>query len=602
MVKLLLAVCVLLVGFTVSAQNVVVKKSSDVVVIRGASYYLHVVEEGQTLYSICKAYGVDVETVKQLNDKKDNALSLLEVLKIPYTEPFTSQDKNYYYHKVQKGETLYSISRKFGIKVKRITKENEQYDGAVSLPIGAVVRLPLDEIDMAAVKAEKAANAVLEKEKTAQATADVAKNVHEEHPVIKPVEEHKPVVTEKKPETAVKPVEPVRQEPVKEPIHSVTTEISEQGTIPGYLSDVMLTEGRPVKVALLLPLYAKNVDSTKISGKAEPFVFFYEGILMAADSLKKKGMNIDLMVYDTERDTRNVAEIANELNQVNPDLIIGPVYSSTYKTLMDNLNNRNIPVVYPLSNRLENLGMYPNFVQVNASVNTLADQMTAWLAAKSDTVNIINIRLSGKKGDAAVSGKAEEKLFTDRTERLNGVSFFNWDMEHEPLAALKNILNPHKENIIILPTISEAVVSKLLPSLSLYAGTYRITVVGLPEWQTFTSVDHETYYKLNVKLFNYCYVDYQTDKAKNFAALFRNYFHAEPSNLANKAYDIGLYFISMADKYRDRTLEALTYFPQDGLFSRFSFSPIHGEKGLENKGLYIINYGSDYQLKLKAMK
>ncbi len=59
-----------------------------------------------TLYSICKAYGANIDEVKSLNDKKDNALSLYEVLKVPYTDPFVQQDDKFYYHKVVKGETF----------------------------------------------------------------------------------------------------------------------------------------------------------------------------------------------------------------------------------------------------------------------------------------------------------------------------------------------------------------------------------------------------------------------------------------------------------------------------------------------------------------
>ena len=120
MLRFLLLFCVLWIATGVPAQEHTVKKSSDVVVIRGKSYYLHTVEVGQTLYSISKAYGVDVNELKALNDKKDNTLSLYEVLRIPYVEPFIQQDKDFYYHKVQTGETIYSISRQFDIKPRRI--------------------------------------------------------------------------------------------------------------------------------------------------------------------------------------------------------------------------------------------------------------------------------------------------------------------------------------------------------------------------------------------------------------------------------------------------------------------------------------------------
>ncbi|RHV98625.1 LysM peptidoglycan-binding domain-containing protein [Odoribacter sp. OF09-27XD] len=150
MMKFVIVLFVLLACGRLSAQHVEVHKSTDIVVIKGKSYYLHVVEDGQTLYSICKAYGVDINAVKELNGKQDNAISMFEVLKIPYVEPYVEKDGKYYYHKVEKGETLYSISRKFGIKVRQILKENKQYENT-PLSIGAIVRLPIKEIDVAQI-------------------------------------------------------------------------------------------------------------------------------------------------------------------------------------------------------------------------------------------------------------------------------------------------------------------------------------------------------------------------------------------------------------------------------------------------------------------
>ena len=76
MLKLLFLFLLLWSCGQVLGQGTAVTKSNDIVVIRGKSYYLHTVQPGQTLYSICKAYGANIDEVKSLNDKKDNALSL----------------------------------------------------------------------------------------------------------------------------------------------------------------------------------------------------------------------------------------------------------------------------------------------------------------------------------------------------------------------------------------------------------------------------------------------------------------------------------------------------------------------------------------------
>lgn len=599
MLRFLFAFCALWVCTGVFGQEHVIKKSSDLVVIKGKSYYLHTVGSGQTLYSISKAYGVDVNELKELNGKKDNTLSLYEVLKVPYTDPFVQQDGTYYYHKVKKGETLYSISRLYDIKPRRILKENEQYKGNEPLAIGTVVRLPLNEINPLAIKKEEVSVAKKEGVKEAPKVAKVeaiggGKAVPDE----KIIRKEEPVKLEQK-EIAVK-------NEVEKPLSEVVMMKDDEHPrgMPSFLSDVVMLGDPTAKVALLLPLYAGeypltadtlNTVSSKLSARSEQFVYFYEGILLAVDSLKNKGYNIDLHVFDTEKNTKKIQEITDELERFAPDLIIGPVYGSEFKTVVDNLRNKNIPVVYPLSARSENFGQYPNFVQVNASFATVADKMTDWISLQSANANIINIEVSDAAGDE------DKKLFDRKMKQIHNVRSFKWNSSSEPLGAIKPLLLPDRENIIVLPTTKEADVSKVLPVLAAYADAYKITMVGFPEWQTFTSVEHETYFKLNTKIFTYSYVNNSSPAALAFASDFRRYFYTEPNTLAFKAYDIGLYFMELVAKYRDRSLEAMDYYHKDGLFSRFGFSGIKNNAGKENQALYIVNFGSDYQLNIQPL-
>lgn len=595
MLRFLLLFCILSMAAGMQAQEHTVKKSSDIVVIRGKSFYLHTVEAGQTLFSISKAYGVDVEELKKLNDKNDNTLSLYEVLRIPYVEPFVQIDKNFYYHKVQKGETIYSISRMFDIKPRRIFKFNDKYGQNEPLAVGAVIRLPLNEIDRTVIaRLEKDATTVKPEDKMPVVVKGAEENKDKQ---VKP-EEGKKVLL---------PGEPDKKagEPQKDVLVVGSGDDSAQD-MPPFIQDVVILGEPYVKVALMLPFYAHEYPTvsdtlntpvyTSLSSRSEQFVYFYEGVLLAVDSLKNCGYKIDLRVYDTEKNPDRIYPVVQELNNWKPDLIIGPVYGSVSRAVIENLENKNIPVIYPLSARSENLGQYPNFIQVNTSFPSLANKMSEWIAAQAANANVVYIDLPGNNNEE------DKRLFAQKMRQLDNVQFFEWDFEGSPLADLKLLLLPDRENILILPTIREAEVSKVLPSLGVFADGYQVTVVGFPEWQTFTSVDHEAYFKLNTKIFTYSYVDNHSQAAHDFATKFRNYFYTEPNNLAFKAYDMGLYFISLAAKYRDRTLEAIEYYRQDGEFSRFGFSRIYDGQGKENLALYIVNFGSDYQLKLESLK
>ena len=65
------------------AQEVVVERSSQKTQIGGKVYYMHHVKQGQTLYSISKAYNVTVEEIEKLNPEVKNGLKAGLVLGIP---------------------------------------------------------------------------------------------------------------------------------------------------------------------------------------------------------------------------------------------------------------------------------------------------------------------------------------------------------------------------------------------------------------------------------------------------------------------------------------------------------------------------------------
>lgn len=598
MLKLLFLFLLLWSCGQVLGQGTAVTKSNDIVVIRGKSYYLHTVQPGQTLYSICKAYGANIDEVKSLNDKKDNALSLYEVLKVPYTDPFVQQDDKFYYHKVLKGETFYSIARLYKIKPKRLLKFNEGYAQNQPLAVGAVVKLPLAEIDLSVLGEEEI-----------EASVGKKQEIRPERPVrnesVKKVEEAS--VTDILQDALMQKNEKTEQEPEKE----TTTVIgaTDKMEIPDYISEVVMPVDPFVKVALLLPFSAKDypvfVDTlvekmpVQISARSEQFISFYEGVLLAVDSLKNQGYKVNLKVFDTERSAEKMYTMVDEIDRFHPDLIIGPVYGSVYKALMDDLTNKNIPVIYPLSSRSEEFGVYPDFIQGNPSMKALTVAMSDWLREEAEEANLVCLNLTGN--EVSHSDLEDIRLFKEYMHRIGSMNFYDWNTSAVPLDGLRLQLLPDRENIIILPTTKEAEVSKILPVLSALTDGYRITVVGFPEWQAFTSVDHETYFKLNTKIFTYSYVDNTTEPAKRFALKYRKYFYTEPNNLAYKAFDMSLYFIELAAKYRDRTLDALEFYPRNGDFSRFYFQKMEGQAGKENQGFYIVNFGSDYRLKIESL-
>lgn len=97
-------------------------------------FVIHRVEDQETIYSIAKRYGSTVQEIIKYNQIVDNRIEIGQVLEVIVIEetkkgvvsapsPKTTTSEGY--HLVEQGETLYSISKKYDVKVKDLKKWND---------------------------------------------------------------------------------------------------------------------------------------------------------------------------------------------------------------------------------------------------------------------------------------------------------------------------------------------------------------------------------------------------------------------------------------------------------------------------------------------
>ena len=79
----------------------------------------YIVQKGDTLYSISKKMNIPIETIKKINKLDNNNLSIGQIL---YLNEKDNPEEEYYI--VQKGDTLYSISKKFQMKIEELKELN----------------------------------------------------------------------------------------------------------------------------------------------------------------------------------------------------------------------------------------------------------------------------------------------------------------------------------------------------------------------------------------------------------------------------------------------------------------------------------------------
>lgn len=101
--------------------------------IDGKLVVVHQVDEKETLYSLARRYGTTVDVIVQFNPSAKEGLSIGQVLKIPYTKRAAGTASSGGMHKVTEKETLYSISRMYGVSIEEIKEWNNLSSNSLSL-------------------------------------------------------------------------------------------------------------------------------------------------------------------------------------------------------------------------------------------------------------------------------------------------------------------------------------------------------------------------------------------------------------------------------------------------------------------------------------
>lgn len=103
----------------------------------------YTVKKGDSLYSIANKYNTTVDELKRINNLTSNTLSIGQVLKLPSDKANNvEKEENTISYTVQKGDSLYSIARKYDTTIDRIKDLNNLTTNLLS--IGQVLLIPTD--------------------------------------------------------------------------------------------------------------------------------------------------------------------------------------------------------------------------------------------------------------------------------------------------------------------------------------------------------------------------------------------------------------------------------------------------------------------------
>lgn len=554
----------------------------------------HTVVEGETLYSLAIRYHVGISDIKKINPQLEHdGLKAGMVIKIPEPREEVKDEiaqqqaqKAYYIHVVKKTETAYSIGKKYHLSLDSLYLLNPT--ASAGLQIGQELNIPgnrapkdtIDEKPKERLNADAGREVASINDSSAQMGEDDSYflykvksgdsfyslksryNVSQEElqklnpELTRGLEVDKYIIIPQKgkaedvkwldklfaKETSDKATgTPSANKQYRKDSLNKGDEIIAKGPDAGKFEDTLrVNTHRTYKVGLMLPFNAVSDTSSQsesaIDGTQKVALDFYNGLLMAADTLAKQGLNLDLNVYDTRNSLFHLKEKSKEYRQMNFDMVIGPLFHKNVEYIADDLRKQNVPVISPLSKSVDVAGR-PNLIKCNPG-NAAAGQIIADML-NTEYANA-RVVFAYSKSDAASVQEVRARLLPRAdSNRIDDITFGKELIERD---VLKDMMAPNKLNVVIIFSEDQVFLSDLIGNLRLMRN-HRIAVIGPSKLLKIPTLEMDYLNKLSLSMPDANYIDYNDPKTISFIAEYREKYKAEPSQFAFQGYDVGMYFL-----------------------------------------------------------
>ena len=565
-----------------------------------SGYFLHTVTKGQSLYSISSMYNVSIDDIVRLNPGSDKQIREGAALKIPQTVS-TNSDKPVF-HTIQAGETLYRLSVKYNITTQAICEANPGLSSE-NFRSGQVIIIPVQS----ASKTEKETPKATAKEETT-VKKDDWKDMHKV--------ERKETIFSISREYGITEEELIAANPELKngklqrgtflfiPYgrnEQKTQQTESKPTVQELTNEEIFSrfedskkEIKTIKAAVLLPFMAGTSANMEEQIR---MVEYYEGFLMAVDSLKKEGVSVDLYTYDTKGKEATLNNILARKEMKNMDIIFGPARSQDIDALATFADKNNIRLVIPFAPKVDQVFKNPHIYQVNTPQSYLYSEVYEHFNRKFSGCNVIFLNASNgdREKDEFIKG-----MKTGLKE--NGISYRDFTMT-DNFYDITTVMDTLKNNIFIPTSGKSTALVKILPQLTQIRRErpgYSMNLFGYPEWQTYTNDYLASFYEIDTYFYSSFYTNNLFPAAVNFTHAYRRWYSKDMANIYPKygmlGYDTGYFFLKGLSKYGNKMEENLGSIHVTPIQTGFKFKRVNNWGGFINRKVFFVHFSKDYEL------
>ena len=545
----------------------------------------YTVKAKETLYSIAKENNVEISDLEEANPfLKTDGLQPGQVLKImKYEDPPKVQmaAKNFSTNEVVTGDTKYSISKKYGISVEELEKQNPEIKD--NLPVG--FKLKINSSEKAIVPTEVVKPKIVAYQgNTIEYTVKSGETMYSLTKLLGLSE------------ASLIGLNPSLKDGVKEGmILKVPATLSFSKETKNSLKDLTksVSNQKRKELVLFLPFNASKIQNdtvTSISERLKKDKFlnmtldFYAGALMAIDSAKVLGMNLDIKIYDsqeTKNSTSALSVISNN-DFSSTDAVIGPFYQVNVEKVADALENKNIPVISPLSR--DEGKSYKNLFQSMPHADAVKVAMFSYMQSKNG--NIIAV-IDPKK--TSIKEYIQDFQKDVKVVGLSDKGGFVAD-------SIKKHFVKDRINYVVMASEKTGTIFTTTSAMSSVMKDYQVQLVILEPNETldFEEIALSRLTKLKMA-YPSATKDNDSDEAQKFERAFKKKNKILPNQYAVRGFD--LTFDTMLRLAQDKPFEeSINDDATEQVESKFDYAKkISG--GYTNNGVYILYYDEDLTIK-----
>ena len=600
----------------------------------------HVAQAKETLYSIAREYNVSIEDLKNLNAETFTAgLKIGQTIKIPNgtgrapsapTEapkeitkqiskeiiieqpesPIVSQSntEKRIIHVVEPKETKFGIAKKYGITVDELEARNPAIVPNLTIGYKLVISGRSSEPESTKIITEKHVT-----EKPKPVTAEIVKDEVVTTETIRTLTKNGYANYEvKQGETLyslsqyfkISPDELTKLNPtLKEGVRTGMilkvpgrgTILADKGSAPKSFDPKQPIIRNQIRkqLVLMLPFNANKIQNDTLKTmdmrlKKDAFLNmtldFYSGALIAIDSAKTLGLNVEVRILDSEESklSSNVENLVRDNNLQDADAVIGPFYQQYIEKVADLLREKKVPVISPLSKEIGK--SYPNLYQAMPPSDFGKIAIFNYMLSKDSNIIIVSDPKKVSNKDFITTNYPAAKFVTLLD---NGAL---------DVANLKSLFVKGKKNFVVLDSERTGLILGTTNVLLNEMSNFDIQLVIIEPNDT---LDFEEISMKRLTILKLLYPSLIRENNSPDAVTFENNYKEKnkvfPSQYAVRGFDVT--FDTLMRLTQGNSFEGLANdLKSEQMESKFEYEK-KGMDGYVNKGIYIMEFQDDLSVK-----